>query len=158
MLFSLHFQFCICFYVSGSPLAWISISHVGSVYLRQKGWIYILPLGWKAVSHVEPLCSWTPFHPSLWKRRTLGWEDQDKRRQPHVLVLCLGSYGAAEFTANLSGNVFSSKLILFSFHCLIKWTSKMTRVFLGPFPMAAKHLPSIAPPPPQHTVSFIVVK
>lgn len=117
-----------------------------------------VPLGWKAVSHVEPLCSWTPFHPSLWKRRTLGWEDQDKRRQPHVLVLCLGSYGAAEFTANLSGNVFSSKLILFSFHCLIKWTSKMTGVFLGPFPMAAKHLPSIAPPPPQHTVSFIVVK
>lgn len=132
MLFSLRFQFCICSYVSGSPLVWISMSHVESVYLRKKGLDLcspFVPLGWKAVNHVEPLSSWTPFYPSLWKRRTLGWEDQDKRRQPHVSVLCLGSYGAAEFTANLSGNVFSRKLILFSFHCLIKWTSKMTREF-----------------------------
>jgi len=80
-------------------------------------------------------------------------------RQCHVSALVPGFLrGSKSHCESPSGNSFSSELIRFSFHRLIKRTSKMMRVLLGPFPMAAKHLPSAAPPPPRRIVSLIVVE
>ena len=111
-----------------------------------------VPSGWKAVDNAEPLSLRIPFHPGLRKSRVLGREDRGKCRQHHVSALVPGLlWGSKIHCESLSGNSFSSKLILFSFYSLIKQTSKMMREFYlahflwqqSIFPALPLHLPSI---------------
>lgn len=156
----------LCFWVS--PSLSYCISYLWNTWVSPTGYVskakglYLNtpfgPLGWEAVDGAEPLSLWIPFYPGLWKSRILRWEDQGKCRRHHVQQLTPGLLWSCKTHCKSLSNRFSSKPIFLSFYRIIKQTSKMTTVLLGPFPMAAKHLPSIAPPPLQHTVRFIVVE
>lgn len=139
-------------------LVWITKIHTEIIYVRQKSLICTLPL----CLQVENL--WT-----MWSYFLFGFHLILVCRKAEFLGKRIKASGGSTTQLVLLGQKNSLQISVRKQFFLASWYSSPftdssdehqndDRVFLGPFPMAAKHLPSIAPPPPQHTVRFIVAE